>query len=102
EINLLSGLYDIGCQFLPPTSDGHTFTVFPSRAPLVSALHTGRPVVMSTRSAHVTLTNLLAARSLPVARSSTYRNPLRLACITTLRGVPWMVSSASSDSLMPS
>src|SRR5262249_46605592 len=94
--------YDIGCQFLPQTSDGHTCTVFPSRAALVSALHTGRPGVMSTRSAQVTLTNLFAARSLPVARSITYRNPLRLACITTLRGLPSMVSSACAHSLTPS
>ena len=44
---------------------------------------TGRPVVMSTWVAQVIFSNGLADKSLPLARSSTYRKPLRLSCITT-------------------
>jgi hypothetical protein len=33
----------------------------------------------------------------PVARSSTYSHPSLLGCATTLRGLPSIVTSASSD-----
>jgi hypothetical protein len=71
-----------------PDTDGHTVTFLPSSAPLNTSVTIGRPVFRSTPLAQFTLPKALAASSLPSLASSTYRKPLRLGCITTLRAVP--------------
>ena len=67
----MSGLNDIGIQFLPPFAAGKMTRLSPRSTAFVSSLRIGRPVFMSMPSAHVTFTNLCAVMSLPSVRSTT-------------------------------
>src|SRR5678815_5528662 len=81
-------------QFVAPSMGGQILT--PAGVGTWFGRRTGRPLE-SIPLAHVSFfTRGLARRSFPEVRSRTYKNPLRFACNSNLRGCPLQFASTST------
>jgi hypothetical protein len=77
-------LNDVEYQFDAPSSDGQTR--LPSRVGSMFGTTIGRPSAVRPLAQVTFFAYCFPKRNVPVVRSSTYMNPLRLTCTRSLRG----------------